>query len=132
MDWGAFPPAAKRPNAAYLDDAAQSKAAFEALGDTWVGQFQDDLHQAVLSVDPAGATHLSISGTRSPLSLDLFADVSLDPVVLLQSWCESEWLRPRTRGDVQRMLRAAVLVQAVREQLAAHARDASDGHDVGW
>jgi hypothetical protein len=82
MDWSAIALAVKRANAAYIESDDQSKAAFEALGDTWVGQFQDQSHQACLSVDAAGACHLSISGTRATaLALaDIFADVSLDPV----------------------------------------------------
>lgn len=81
MDWSAIALAAKRANAAYVIDAVKSKAAFEALGDVWSSIYSDGNNQAVISVDPAGATHLSISGTRaSSLKLgDVFDDVSLDP-----------------------------------------------------
>jgi hypothetical protein len=81
MDWSAIALAAKRANAAYIIDAAKSKAAFEALGDVWSSIYSDTNNQAVLSVDPAGATHLSISGTRaSSLKMgDVFDDVSLIP-----------------------------------------------------
>lgn len=81
MDWSAIALAAKRANAAYIIDAAKSKAAFEALGDVWSSIYSDSNNQAVLSVDPSGATHLSISGTRaSSLRLqDVFDDMSLDP-----------------------------------------------------
>lgn len=81
MDWSAIALAAKRANAAYIIDAAKSKAAFEALGDVWSSIYSDANNQAVLSVDPAGGTHLSISGTRaSSLKLqDVFDDMSLDP-----------------------------------------------------
>lgn len=81
IDWAACALAAKRANAAYLIDPAQSKAAFQALGDVWSDIYSDSNNQAVMSVDPAGRTHLSISGTRaSSLKLaDIFDDVSLDP-----------------------------------------------------
>lgn len=81
MDWAAIALAARRANSAYLIDAAKSKAAFEALGDVWSSIYSDANNQAVLSVDPSGATHLSISGTRaSSLKLqDVFDDMSLDP-----------------------------------------------------
>lgn len=81
MDWSATATAAKRANAAYIEDAAQSKAAFSALGDVWSDIYSDANNQAVVSVDSSGATHLSISGTRasSLKLLDIFDDVSLDP-----------------------------------------------------
>jgi len=81
IDWAAAALACRRANAAYLIDPAQSKAAFQALGDVWSDIYSDSNNQAVLSVDPAGRTHLSISGTRaSSLKLaDIFDDVSLDP-----------------------------------------------------
>lgn len=82
MDWSAIALAVKRANAAYIENDDQSKAAFEALGDAWIGQFQDQSHQAVLSIDPAGATHLSVSGTRASQGAiaDILADTSLKPV----------------------------------------------------
>jgi hypothetical protein len=81
MDWSAAATAVKRANAAYIEDAAQSKAAFSALGDVWSDIYSDDNNQAVLSVDPSGATHLSISGTRASQVkvMDIFDDVSLEP-----------------------------------------------------
>jgi hypothetical protein len=81
MDWAAIALAAKRANAAYLIDREQSKAAFEALGDVWLGIYSDADNQAVMSLDVGGRVHLSISGTRaSSFKLaDLFDDVSLDP-----------------------------------------------------
>lgn len=81
MDWAAIAQAARRANAAYIIDPAKSNAAFEALGDVWSDIYSDANNQAVISVDPAGATHLTISGTRaSSLKLgDIFDDVSLDP-----------------------------------------------------
>ncbi|PVX61211.1 hypothetical protein [Paraburkholderia unamae] len=81
MDWSAIALAAKRANAAYIIDPVQSKAAFEALGDVWNSIYSDSNNQAVMSVDTAGRTHLSISGTRaSSLKLaDIFDDVSLVP-----------------------------------------------------
>ncbi|NPT59131.1 hypothetical protein [Paraburkholderia elongata] len=82
MDWSAATLACKRSNAAYLIPEADSRSAFEALGDTWIGQYANASHQAVLSADSAGETHLSISGTRagSLKLMDVFADVSLEPV----------------------------------------------------
>lgn len=82
MDWALIRLAAKRAQAAYIIDAGQAKAAFEALGDTWIGQYQDDDSQAVLSVDPPGALCLSISGTRFSAGKigDLFDDVQLAAV----------------------------------------------------
>lgn len=84
MNWQAIALAAKRANAAYIEDDGQSKTAFAALGDTWIGQFQDQSHQAVLSVDSAGAAHLSISGTRASQGAldDILADISLKPVTV--------------------------------------------------
>ncbi|WP_321913608.1 hypothetical protein [Paraburkholderia sp. J11-2] len=82
IDWAAAALACRRANAAYIIPQDQAESAFEALGDTFIGQFQNSSHQAVLSADDQGNTHLSISGTRaSALKLmDIFADVSLEPV----------------------------------------------------
>jgi hypothetical protein len=82
IDWPAVAKAAARANAAYAIGDAASRAAFEALGDVWIAQYQDASHQAVLSADSSGETYLSISGTRaSSLKLmDVFADVSLEPM----------------------------------------------------
>jgi hypothetical protein len=63
--WKAAALAAARANAAYVIDRAASQAAFSALGDTWIGQFANASHQAVLSADANHETHLSISGTRA-------------------------------------------------------------------
>lgn len=81
MDWSAIALAVKRASAAYIEKDDESKAAFEALGDTWVGQYQDESHQATLSVDSDGAAHLSISGTRASQGAiaDILADMSLKP-----------------------------------------------------
>lgn len=68
--------AVKRSAAAYIEDAAQARAAFEALGLTFVSQYRNDSHQAVVSRDAEGRAYLSISGTRFGRSLgDLFDDV---------------------------------------------------------
>lgn len=81
MDWAALSLACRRANASYVENDADSKAAFEALGDVWVGQFQDDSRQASLSVDPTGETWLSISGTRASQGqlLDVYRDTQLKP-----------------------------------------------------
>ncbi len=84
MDWAAIVTAAKRANSAYIENDDASAAAFAALGDTWIGQFQDRSHQAVLSTDATGAVHLSISGTRASQGAleDILADVSLRPLAI--------------------------------------------------
>jgi hypothetical protein len=76
--------AAKRAQAAYIVDPALAKKSFEALGHTWIGQFQDADCQAVLSRDDAGTVCLSISGTRFSDGKfgDLFDDVDLEAVDL--------------------------------------------------
>jgi hypothetical protein len=72
--------AAQRSNAAYFTHPDQSKAVFEHLGYAWLGMFQNDSSQAVLSTKN-GEIFLSISGTRaSALKLeDIFLDVDLTP-----------------------------------------------------
>ncbi|GAB7525301.1 hypothetical protein [Paraburkholderia sp. 2C] len=81
LDWRSITLAAKRANAAYLDKDDQSKRAYEAIGDVWLGQYETATNQAVVSRSEKGY-HLSISGTRASQLrlLDVFADVSLDPV----------------------------------------------------
>lgn len=82
MDWPAIAKAAARANAAYIEDAAQSKAAFEALGLTWLGIYANDSHQAVLSRD-ASSIYLSISGTRFLSRLgDLIDDLFISSIDL--------------------------------------------------
>ncbi|WP_321951860.1 lipase family protein [Paraburkholderia bannensis] len=83
MDWTALLLAARRANAAYIEDQAASKAAFLSLGDDWISMYADASHQAVLSATPAGETHLSISGTRASEGklADVWADARLDPVL---------------------------------------------------
>lgn len=85
IDWQAAALAVARANVAYLISEADSQSAFSALGDTWIGMYQNASHQAVLSADSRGETHLSISGTRASALklLDIFADVSLDPVPVM-------------------------------------------------
>lgn len=82
MNWQAIYAAAKRAEAAYIADEGEAKAAFAALGLTFVGQHRDVSHQAVLSRDADGATYLSISGTRfgEPDNIDLLDDLYLLPV----------------------------------------------------
>ncbi|MFT0167467.1 hypothetical protein ACLKMY_00365 [Paraburkholderia mimosarum] len=84
MDWQAAVLAAARANAAYVIDETGSKTAFEALGDTWIAQYKNASHQAVLSADAQGETRLSISGTRASAFkvMDVLADMSLDPVAV--------------------------------------------------
>ena len=82
IDWKAAALAAQRANAAYIKDAAQSRAAFSALGDVWIGLLTGIDYQGVLSADATGATHLSISGTRASQGefADVFDDADLAPV----------------------------------------------------
>ncbi|PRZ56206.1 hypothetical protein BX589_102407 [Paraburkholderia fungorum] len=82
MDFAKVLAAAKCAQAAYIIDQTQAKQAFEAMGHTFVSQYKDDDSQAVLSIDPAGATCLSISGTRFSAGKigDLFDDIQLEPV----------------------------------------------------
>lgn len=75
--------AAKRAQAAYFTDAASSRAAFEALGLDWLGLYQNEDHQAVVSREhSSGAVYLSISGTRFTDGRvgDLYDDLDLTPV----------------------------------------------------
>ena len=53
----------ERARAAYVMDAEAARGAFEALGQTWVGQYREGSVQAVLTMRE-GAGFLSISGTR--------------------------------------------------------------------
>jgi hypothetical protein len=83
LDWHAAAKAAARSCAAYIEDKAQAKAAFEELGDTFIDQYRNGSHQAVLSVDAQSDYQLSISGTRLEWSShDLLDDVDLSPHVL--------------------------------------------------
>ena len=81
MDFPSVLAAAKRAQAAYVMNPAQSKKAFEALGHTWLGIYQNDSHQAIVSRDPVGV-YLSISGTRfsNGKLADLFDDIDNDPI----------------------------------------------------
>lgn len=81
MDWSALALALERCNAAYVEGDWPSKAAFEQLGDTWLGQYADSGHQAVLTKDKQGQIHLTISGTRASQwnIIDILEDASLTP-----------------------------------------------------
>jgi hypothetical protein len=82
MDWAATLAAARRSQAAYIEDPAQSKEAFEAMGLTWLGMYANDSHQAVLSRD-ASNVYLSISGTRFLSRLgDLLDDLFIQSIDL--------------------------------------------------
>jgi len=65
--------AAERANAAYTEDATSAALQFQNLGQMFIGQYQNQDHQAVLSRDSQGAVYLSISGTR--FSQGAFADL---------------------------------------------------------
>jgi hypothetical protein len=84
MDFAPILSAARRAQAAYIMDAAQAKAAFEALGHTFIAQFKDHDSQAVLSLGPDGKTYFSLAGTRfSDRQLgDLIDDLQTDALDL--------------------------------------------------
>lgn len=84
IDWKALALAAARANAAYIEDRNAAQAAFSALGDTFIDQYKNGTHQAVLSFATQDRLQLSISGTRSLSSSarDLFDDIDLTPVSL--------------------------------------------------
>jgi hypothetical protein len=72
MDWAAIEAAALR-----------AEAAFEAMGHTWIGRYENADHQACLSRDAAGNVCLSISGTRFGQSIgDLLDDAYILPTDL--------------------------------------------------
>lgn len=78
MDFRPILAAAQRANAAYIDDKKAAAAAFFALGLRFIGQYQTDSCQAVLSIsDATGIYNLSISGTRFSQGKlgDLFDDL---------------------------------------------------------
>jgi hypothetical protein len=72
-------------NAVYIEDRAQAAAAFAALGQTLVGQFQNNQHQAIVSRAANGDWWLCISGTRvtggdvQDGAGDLWEDVDVAP-----------------------------------------------------
>jgi hypothetical protein len=78
--------AARLANAVYTEDRVQAAAAFAALGQTFVDQFQNDKHQAVVSRAASGDWWLSISGTRVTEgdvpdgTGDLWEDVDVTPI----------------------------------------------------
>lgn len=82
MEFATVLAAAKRAQAAYIIDAAAARAAFEALGYTWIDQYQDGDSQAVLVKDTTGAVYLSISGTRFSAGKmgDLIDDLQTQPI----------------------------------------------------
>jgi len=84
IDWKAVVLAAQRSSAAYIEDAAKAQAAFEALGDKFIGMTSGVDYQAALTQDAAGATHLTISGTRAAQGdlVDVFDDADLIPAHL--------------------------------------------------
>jgi hypothetical protein len=83
IDWKALALAAARANAAYIEDRNAAQAAFSALGDTFIDQYKNGTHQAVLSFATQDRVQLSISGTRglSLSALDLFDDIDLTPAL---------------------------------------------------
>lgn len=74
--------AAQRSNAVYLTDKSAAQSAFEALGMTFLGQYQDTTHQGVVSKDAKGLYYVTIAGTRfhEGYGVDVFTDLWLAPV----------------------------------------------------
>lgn len=74
--------AAQRSNASYVSDLLAVKAAFAALDMTFVSQYRNDTHQAVISKDARDRWYLTISGTRFSQgdNFDLLDDIWLAPV----------------------------------------------------
>jgi hypothetical protein len=78
--------AARLANAVYIEDKAKAAAALAGLGQSFVGQFQNDRHQAVVSRAANGDWWLSISGTRvtegdvQDGAGDLWEDINVTPV----------------------------------------------------
>ena len=76
---------ARRCNAAYIVDPRAASQAFAALGSTFISQYRNLNHQAVLSRDSAGQVTLTISGTRFSAGPifdrvgDLLADIDWTP-----------------------------------------------------
>jgi hypothetical protein len=73
--------AAQRANAAYVSDLQAARAAFAALNMTFVSQYRNDTHQAVISTDIHDRYYLTISGTRysQENNIDLVDDIWLAP-----------------------------------------------------
>jgi hypothetical protein len=71
--------ACNRAAAAYAYTEAEATQQFQALGNTLLGFYTNDDHQAVISTDVKGAVYLSISGTRFTECKfdDLFDDFDL-------------------------------------------------------
>lgn len=83
MNWAAILAAARRAQAAYIEDADAAKVAFVALGYTVLGQYENGDHQAYVLRAVDGAIHLAISGTRFGQSLgDLLDDAYILPTDL--------------------------------------------------
>jgi hypothetical protein len=74
--------AAQRAQAVYIVDPKASQAAFEGLGMTFLGQYQDATHQGVVSRDTKGQFYVTIAGSRESdgYGADLLADIWLAPV----------------------------------------------------
>jgi hypothetical protein len=73
--------AAQRAQAVYIADALAAQKAFEELGYTFLGQYQDATHQGVVSQDAKGRYYVTIAGTRynQGYGADLVMDVWLAP-----------------------------------------------------
>lgn len=74
--------AGQRAEAAYIVDPVAAKTAFEELGMTFLGQYQDSTHQGVVSMDAKGRYYVTITGTRwsEGFGADLLADIWLAPI----------------------------------------------------
>jgi hypothetical protein len=74
--------AALRAQAVYIVDPKAAQTAFEGLGMTFLGQYQDATHQGVVSKDAKGQYYVTIAGSRgaSGYGADLLIDLWLAPV----------------------------------------------------
>jgi hypothetical protein len=74
--------AAQRAQAVYIVDPKAAQTAFEGLGMTFLGQYQDATHQGVVTKDAKGQYYVTIAGTRysEGYGADLLEDIWLAPV----------------------------------------------------
>lgn len=72
---------AQRCNAAYIEELSAAQAAFSQLGMSFIAQYMNATHQAVLSKDTQGSIYLTIAGTRLTQgnNVDLLDDAWLAP-----------------------------------------------------
>lgn len=88
IDWHDLLLASRECEAAYLDSDAAARAAFEALGCTYIDRLETNLAQAVLVVAPDGILDCIITGTRFSEGTawerisDVCQDINFTPVAV--------------------------------------------------